>query len=56
MKKKIVVLLGGDCGERAISFQTGHACKTALEKLGYNVVLLDGKKKFLWKIRKNKTL
>ena len=54
MKKKIVVLLGGDSGERAISFQTGHACKTALEKLGYNVVLLDGKKNFYEKLEKIK--
>ena len=54
MKKKIVLLLGGDSGERAISFQTGYACKNSLKQLGYNVVLLDGKKNFYKKIIKIK--
>ena len=54
MKKKVVVLLGGESDERSISFQTGKACKKALVKLGYKVDTFDTKKNFYYKLKELK--
>lgn len=39
--KKIVVIAGGISGEREISLRSGRGCFNALDKLGYNVSLLN---------------
>ena len=41
--KNVLVVLGGDSGERAISLETGTACKLALKKKGYKVSSFDPK-------------
>ena len=41
--KNVLVVLGGDSGERAISLETGRACKVALKKKGYKVSSFDPK-------------
>jgi len=54
MKKLIVVLMGGQSGERKISFLTGKACSQALQKKGYKVINLDAKGFFANKLKKLK--
>ena len=47
MKKKkfknVLVVLGGNSGERAVSVDTGKACATALKKRKYKVSFFDPK-------------
>ena len=47
MKKLIVILMGGESGERKISFLTGKACSKALKKKGYKVRGIDAKGDFI---------
>ena len=54
MKKLIVILMGGESGERKISFLTGKACSKALKKKGYKVRALDAKGHFVEKLKKLK--
>jgi len=54
MKNLIVVLMGGESGERKISFLTGRACSEALKKKGYRVRELDAKGNFVEKLKKLK--
>ena len=44
---RVLVVLGGTSGERAISLETGKACIKALKKKGYKVSKFDPKKKIL---------
>ena len=53
--KKVLVVLGGTSGERAVSLDSGRACIKALKKKGYKVSIFDPKKKPLNLIDKNKT-
>ena len=53
--KKVLVILGGTSGERAVSLDSGRACVKALKKKGYKVSTFDPKKKSLNLIDKNKT-
>ena len=53
--KKILVVLGGTSGERAVSLDSGKACIKALKKKGYNVSSFDPQKKHFNLIDKNKT-
>ena len=41
--KKVLVVLGGVSGERAISLESGRACIKALKKKGYKVSSFDPK-------------
>ena len=51
--KKVMVVLGGTSGERAVSLESGKACIKALKKMGYKVSTFDPKKKILiWLIKK----
>ena len=43
--KKVLVVLGGTSGERAISLQSGKACIQALKRKGYKVSTFDPKLK-----------
>ena len=43
--KKVLVVLGGTSGERAVSLETGRACAKALKKKGYKVSFFDPKLK-----------
>ena len=52
--KKVLVVLGGSSGERAISLETGKACAKALKKKGYNVFTFDPKFKNFNLIKKKK--
>ena len=52
--KKVLVVLGGSSGERAISLETGKACAKALKKKGYNVFTFDPKFKNFNLINKKK--
>jgi len=52
--KKVLVVLGGTSGERAVSLDSGRACVKALRKKGYKVSTFDPKKKPLNLIDKNK--
>jgi len=52
MKNLIVVLMGGESGERKISFLTGKACSKALKKKGHKVKELDAKGNFVKKLKK----
>ena len=53
--KKILVVLGGTSGERAVSLDSGKACLKALVKLGYKKVsVFDPQKKPLHSIDKKK--
>ena len=52
--KKILVLLGGRSRERAISFQSGNACYSAIKKMGYNVSKYDPVKNISSNIKKLK--
>ena len=53
IKKKILVVLGGNSRERKISFKTGNACIIALKKLGHKVEIFDPKKKSFFDIKKS---
>ena len=53
--KKVLVVLGGTSGERAVSLDSGRACVKALKKKGYKVSTFDPKKKSLNLIDKNNT-
>ena len=53
--KRVLVVLGGTSGERAISFESGRACAKALKKKKYSVSLFDPKFKNLNLIKKNST-
>ena len=46
--------MGGESGERKISFLTGKACSKALKKKGYRVRELDAKGNFVAKLKKLK--
>ena len=50
--KKVLVVLGGTSGERAISIDTGKACLKALRKKNYKVSSFDPKFKNLTLIDK----
>ena len=52
--KKVLVILGGNSGERNVSIQTGKACIKALKKIGYQVSAFDPKLKPLNLINKKK--
>ena len=51
--KKVLVVLGGTSGERAVSLETGKACIGALKKKGYRVKTFDPKFKNFNLIDKN---
>ena len=53
--KKVLVVLGGTSGERAVSLQSGKACVKALKKKKYNVRIFDPKFKRLNLIDKKNT-
>ena len=53
--KKVVVVLGGTSGERAVSLDSGKACIKALKKKNYYVTKFDPKYKNLNLINKLKT-
>ena len=53
--KKVLVVLGGTSGERAVSLDSGRACVKALRKKGYNVKYFDPKKKNFNLISKKNT-
>ena len=55
VKKKILVVLGGNSKEREISIKTGNACIDALKRLGYNIEKFDPKKKSFFEIKKSKS-
>ena len=52
--KKVLVVLGGTSGERAVSLDSGKACIKALKKIGYIVLTFDPKKKNFNMINKKK--
>ena len=52
--KKVLVVLGGNSGERKVSLESGRACIKALKKKGYKVSTFDPKKKSLNLIDKNR--
>ena len=51
---KVLVVLGGSSGERAVSLESGKACIKALKKKGYKVSTFDPKTKNLNLIDKKK--
>ncbi len=53
--KRVLVVLGGTSGERAVSLDSGKACVKALKKKGYKVSTFDPKKKSLNLIDRDKT-
>ena len=53
--KKVLVVLGGNSGERSVSLQTGKACINALKKKKYKVSTFDPKFKNLNLIDAKKT-
>ena len=53
--KKVMVVLGGTSGERAVSLESGKACIKALKKMGYKVSTFDPKKKNFNLINKKNT-
>ena len=52
--KKVLVILGGNSGERNVSIQSGRACIKALKKMGYKVSTFDPKRKPLNVIDRSK--
>ena len=52
--KKVLVVLGGNSGERKVSLESGRACIKALKKNGFKVTSFDPKKKSLNLIDRNK--
>ena len=55
MKKKILVVLGGNSKEREISIKTGEACISAIKRLGYKVERFDPKIKSFFDIKNSKS-
>ena len=53
--KNILVVVGGNSGEREVSLASGKACSKALKKKKYNVSIFDPKFKNLNLINKNET-
>ncbi len=53
---KVLVVLGGTSGERAISLESGRACIKALKKKGYKVSTFDPKLKNFNRINKKKLM
>ena len=53
--KKVLVVLGGASGERAVSLESGKACAKALKKKGYKVSTFDPKNKNFNLISKKNT-
>ncbi len=53
--KKVLVVLGGTSGERAVSLESGRACVKALKKKGYKTYTFDPKRNNLNLIDKKKT-
>ena len=53
--KKVLVVLGGTSGERAVSLASGKACINALKKKGYKVLSFDPKKNNFNLINKKNT-
>ncbi len=53
--KKVLVVLGGSSGERAVSLESGKACIQALKKKGYIVTSFDPKKNNFNLINKKNT-
>ena len=54
-KKKILVVLGGNSRERAISIKTGKACIAAIKRLGFRVEKFDPKIRSFLEIKKTKS-
>ena len=52
--KNVLVVLGGESGERKVSLESGKACIQALKKKNYKVSSLDPKNKNLNLINKSK--
>ncbi len=52
--KKVLVVLGGNSGEREVSLESGKACAKALKSKGYRVFTFDPKLKNFNLINKNK--
>jgi len=52
--KKVLVVLGGTSGERAVSLDSGRACIRALKKIGYKVSAFDPQNFFLNSIDRKK--
>ena len=52
--KNVLVVLGGNSGERAVSLNSGKACVKALKKKNYNVSIFDPKFRNFNLINKNK--
>ena len=55
IKKKILVVLGGNSKEREISIKTGKACVSAIKRLGFTVQTFDPQKKSFFDIKKSKS-
>ena len=53
IKKKILVVLGGNSRERQISLKTGKACIAAIKKLGHKIEIFDPKKKSFLDIKRS---
>ena len=54
MKKKVLIVLGGNSREREISIKTGKACMKAIKRLGYKTITFDPKKQLFIDILKIK--
>ena len=54
MKKKVLIVLGGNSREREISIKTGKACMKAIKRLGYKAITFDPKKQLFIDILKIK--
>ena len=54
--KKVLVVLGGTSGERAVSLASGRACIKALKSKRYKVSSFDPKKKNFNLINKKKLM
>ena len=54
MKKKVLIVLGGNSREREVSIKTGKACMKAIRRLGYKTITFDPKKQSFLDILKIK--
>ena len=54
MKKKVLIVLGGNSREREVSIKTGKACMKAIRRLGYKAITFDPKKQLFLDILKIK--
>ena len=52
IKKKILVVLGGNSNERKVSLDSGKSCISALNEMGYNPIKFDPQKSSLHNIKK----